>query len=319
MSETGKEVSPDTLRRKRVQRLKKAILISIALAVLIPLIACILLFVYVHKLEKQVEQLQQIVAESETLSVSSEENGLKEGLSDGDAMEAEVTEANDAEVEGMEANDEDTWDGIRREYLTFDDGPSIYTDDILDILNEYDVKATFFVVGKEEEVYAPLYQRIVDEGHAIGMHSYSHKYSEIYASVDAFSDDVVKMKKFLKEKTGIECSLYRFPGGSSNTVCEDGMGPFIEYLNEQDITYFDWNITSKDASPVMQDAQTIADNCTGQLENYENAVILMHDSGDKSSTVEALPIIIERIQAMENTEIVPITDETVPVQHRISE
>ncbi|MDE6608589.1 MAG: polysaccharide deacetylase family protein [Lachnospiraceae bacterium] len=69
---------------------------------------------------------------------------------------------------------------MRKVYLTFDDGPSVYTGEILDILKEYDVKATFFVVGKEGEKYEELYKRIVEEGHTLGMHSYSHKYSEIY-------------------------------------------------------------------------------------------------------------------------------------------
>ena len=98
---------------------------------------------------------------------------------------------------------------VRKVYLTFDDGPSGNTSRILDILAEYDVKATFFVVGKEEEQYQELYKRIVDEGHTLGMHSYSHKYDEIYQSVDSFAQDMSKLQEFLYETTGVWCQIGR--------------------------------------------------------------------------------------------------------------
>ena len=92
---------------------------------------------------------------------------------------------------------------VRKVYLTFDDGPSSNTNRILDILADYDVKATFFVVGKEEEEYQALYNRIVEEGHTLAMHSYSHKYNEIYQSVESFSTDLSKLQEFLYDTTGV--------------------------------------------------------------------------------------------------------------------
>jgi len=101
-------------------------------------------------------------------------------------------------------------DTTRKVYLTFDDGPSIYTDEILDILKEYHVKATFFVVGKEDAASQKAIRRIVAEGHTLGMHSYSHKYSELYASREAFQEDFEKERDYLETLTGSKIAFYRF-------------------------------------------------------------------------------------------------------------
>ena len=202
-------------------------------------------------------------------------------------------------------------------YLTFDDGPSGNTEAILDILARYHVQGTFFVVGKEGEVYRPLYRRIVEEGHTIGMHSYSHKYNEIYASVDAYAEDLSKLQEYIYETTGTWSRICRFPGGSSNTVSKVDMEELIDYLNEQDIDYFDWNVSSLDATGRKLSVEEIAGNVLNDIEKHSTAVVLMHDADDKTTTVEALPIIIEALQAMENVEILPITDDTVRVQHVI--
>ena len=206
-------------------------------------------------------------------------------------------------------------EGIRKVYLTFDDGPSSNTGRILDILAEYDVKATFFVVGKEEERYQPLYNRIVDEGHTLAMHSYSHKYHEIYQSKESYVEDLTKLQEFLYETTGVWCRYCRFPGGSSNTVSKVDMHELIAYLDEQDMTYFDWNIVSGDASNSYISPGDIIRNCTRKIGEFDEVIILMHDAAEKDSTVEALPGLIEQIQAMEDTKILPITDDTEPIHH----
>lgn len=217
------------------------------------------------------------------------------------------------EYEGEEAFPEDG--SVHKVYLTFDDGPSSNTERILDILAQYDVKATFFVVGKEEEKYQELYKRIVAEGHTLGMHSYSHKYDEIYQSVDSYAQDLSRLQEFLYETTGVWCRYCRFPGGSSNTVSRVDMYDLITYLDEQDITYFDWNIASGDASNSYISKETIISNCMTNLPQYQESIILMHDASNKNTTVEALPALIEQIQAMDNTVIVPITEDTEPIQH----
>ena len=205
-------------------------------------------------------------------------------------------------------------EGTRYVYLTFDDGPSTYTDDILDILAEYDVKATFFVCGKPDAKYTDVYKRIVSDGHTLGMHSYSHKYSEIYSSMDSYKADLDKLRIFLYETTGVWSKYYRFPGGSSNKVSKVPITELVDYLDSSEITFFDWNVSAgDDRAGATKD--TIYANIVNNVPRFKHCIVLMHDAADKRSTVDALPEIIEAIQAMDDTVIVPITDDTLPVQH----
>jgi len=224
-----------------------------------------------------------------------------------------VDEFKETRIADEDSPEEET--DVRKVYLTFDDGPSSNTNRILDILAEYDVKATFFVVGKEEEEYQSLYKRIVEEGHTLAMHSYSHKYNELYQSVESFQSDLRRLQEFLYDTTGVWCRYYRFPGGSSNKVSKVDMHELIAYLEGQDMSYFDWNISSGDASSSYVSPQDLIRNCTAKLQDYDEAIILMHDAAGKDSTVEALPELIETIQGMEDTEIVPITDDTERIHH----
>lgn len=203
----------------------------------------------------------------------------------------------------------------RQIYLTFDDGPSKNTDRILDILQEYGVKATFFVVGKTDASSVRAYKRIVEEGHTLGMHSYSHDYQELYCSLQSFSEDLARLQEYLYDLTGVWSRYYRFPGGSSNTVSATDMQLLIRYLNENGICYYDWNVASGDAVSSKLSAEVIAQNCITQIEGKKECMILFHDASDKGSTVDALPMLIEQLQSMEDTEILPVTDDTHPVQH----
>ena len=208
-------------------------------------------------------------------------------------------------------------DGIHRVYLTFDDGPSIYTDDILDILDEYGVKATFFVVGRENTASYSRYIRIVEEGHTLGMHSYSHVYSDIYASPESFAADTQKIRSLLEDVTGQTPVFYRFPGGSSNDVSATDVRELADYLESQGIIYFDWNVSSGDAGKVPLTSDQIVRNALNGIETRDTTVILLHDTAAKRSTVAALPAILEALQAMDNVEILPITYDTAVIQHDI--
>lgn len=316
-----KDVGSD-IRRRRVRLLKKLIVIVPLSAILILLTVCIILGVRLHMVTGQLRVLQEQV------------NTMSEAATEADArLEAQAPDTDtDTDTGGglsytvsavdvsKEADEETAQDtpqeeAFRRVYLTFDDGPSSNTDRILDILAAYDVKATFFVVGKEEEEYRALYNRIVEEGHTLAMHSYSHKYSEVYQSVDSFAEDLSRLQEFLYDTTGVWCRYYRFPGGSSNTVSDVDMHELIAYLDGQDMMYFDWNISSGDASSSYISPDDIISNCMGTIRNFDEAMILMHDASNKDSTVEALPALIEQIQALEDTKIVPVTDDTGPIHH----
>ena len=279
---------------------------TIALAILIPVIGCILLSVRVFQLKKQVavltEQLSTEEMQEETSGVY-ETTKVEESVRDTETKAEEPAKINPVKSSG------------KKVYLTFDDGPSSNTDQILDILKDYDVKATFFVVGKTDERSVKAYQRIVEEGHTLAMHSYSHRYDEIYESKEAFARDLNSLQEYLYETTGVWPRIYRFPGGSSNTVSKVDMQELIEYLTDIGITYFDWNVASGDAVSRTLPAETIVNNCLSGIEKQKESVILMHDASNKGTTIEALPQIIEAIQEQGDAELLPITDETVPVQH----
>jgi len=251
----------------------------------------------------------EVPAEDTQSDVASEGNENSELTNGQGDMDLEGTqEAISGAVESMQG-------AAHKVYLTFDDGPSVYTDDILDILAAYNVKATFFVVGKEESFNEEMLNRIVDEGHTLGLHSYSHKYAEIYESVEAFTADFKKLQDAVYEATGYRSHVYRFPGGSSNQVSQLDMQEFVEYLESQKVQFYDWNVSAGDGASELLDVDTIVENCTRNITQRGTTIVLMHDSADKPTTMEALPKIIEKIQAMEDTEILPITEDTAPMHH----
>jgi peptidoglycan/xylan/chitin deacetylase (PgdA/CDA1 family) len=292
-------------------QLMKRLLVIIPLsAILILLILCVVLGVNLYEAKQELRALREQAAPAMAVGQASDSGEQSGELYTASGVDEFRRDASDAD-----GTVSDTEDGIRKVYLTFDDGPSSNTSKILDILAEYDVKATFFVVGKEEERYQPLYKRIVEEGHTLAMHSYSHKYNEIYQSKESYVEDLTKLQEFLYDTTGVWCRYCRFPGGSSNTVSRVDMHELIGYLEEQDMSYFDWNVSSGDASSAYISPEAIVRNSTANLGEFHEAMILLHDASDKDSTVEALPRLIEQIQAMEDTKIVPITDDTGAIHH----
>lgn len=202
----------------------------------------------------------------------------------------------------------------KRVYLTFDDGPSKNTEKILDILEKYDAKATFFVVGQEDYFSKKMYQRIVDEGHTLAMHSYSHDYSQIYKSKKAFVKDLRKIEKLLYDATGEEPVYYRFPGGTSNKVSKVSMKSLTSVITEKGFIYYDWNAMSGDASGKSLTKKQMITNVLKDVEIHNTSVVLMHDAADKKKTVEMLPELIKKLRKM-NVEILPIDQDTPLIQH----
>ena len=302
-------------RKKRVRRLKKIILGTIAAAVLIPVVTSICLLVRVISLNYKVQELESRIEEMSKAPVD-EVTGIYTTAfveeSSREVLETEeITEGTAAEPEAEKTVEE----AKKKVYLTFDDGPSSNTSEILDILKEYDVKATFFVVGKTDEQSLQAYQRIVAEGHTLAMHSYSHKYNEIYASKESFIQDLSMLQEYLYQVTGVWPRYYRFPGGSSNTISQANIQELIRYLDQVGITYFDWNVESGDAVSGWLSPEMIKSNCLGKMDVFDECMILLHDAAEKDTTVEALPQVIEEILGRGDAVFLPITEETVPVQH----
>lgn len=191
-------------------------------------------------------------------------------------------------------------------YLTFDDGPSNNTLKILDILKENDAKATFFIVGTSKIEYL---DDIYKSGNGIGIHCYNHDYSKIYSSVDRYVADFDKANKLVEKYTGKTTNIFRFPGGSSNTIskqyCNGIMSALTKKMPKKGLYYFDWNVDSGDAVSNSQPATQLIKNIkngiiyeisNGKYEFKKDICILMHDAEVKKSTVEALPQMIKYLR-----------------------
>lgn len=183
-------------------------------------------------------------------------------------------------------------------YLTFDDGPSENTDKVLKILKKYDAKATFFVTGNNQK-YNDSIRKAEKQGNTIALHTYTHDYATVYSSTEAYFNDLQQISDMVKQITGKAPKYIRFPGGSSNMVSANYsqgiMSKLDSMVHERGYEYFDWNCSSGDAASNSVPAQTIVDNSTNC--NYDQIMLLFHDSSPKTSTVEALPAIIENYKS----------------------
>ena len=173
-------------------------------------------------------------------------------------------------------------------YLTFDDGPSDrVTPKILDVLKEEDVQATFFIVGQNAVLRKEILKRAVREGHTLGVHSYSHIYNEIYASVQSLLDDINKCNAVIEEITGAPATIYRFPGGSFNLS-----EPLKQAVLDRGMRYIDWNASLNDAELQDPTPDLLFDTAIATAGKKNRVVLLAHDATDKTATAEALRNVI---------------------------
>ena len=184
-------------------------------------------------------------------------------------------------------------------YLTFDDGPSKNTPLILDILKNYNAKATFFVINSADIGYI---RRIHDEGHTVGLHTSCHNYAQIYSSTEAYFNDLNQISDKVESIIGIRPTVMRFPGGSSNQVsakyCKGIMTQLVTLVQQNGYSYFDWNISSGDADFATPSYTYIRNNVLNNARNKNSICVLMHDASAKTTTVQALPEIIEGLANM---------------------
>lgn len=181
-------------------------------------------------------------------------------------------------------------------YLTFDDGPSTsITPKILDILKEKGVNATFFILNYSDST-EHLVKREIEEGNSVGIHGYSHNYSEIYSSADVCYDNIIKLQQKIYNSTGVLTKVLRFPGGSSNTVsrkyCPGVMTDISKKVLDEGFKYYDWNVASGDSGDVKT-KEGVYKNVTTGLKPGRNNIVLMHDFSGNHKTLEALPEIID--------------------------
>ena len=169
-------------------------------------------------------------------------------------------------------------------YLTFDDGPSANIDNLLDLLDTYNVKATFFLVGMSVEIWPHLAKKVSDRGHSIGMHSYSHS-EKIYENIDNFKDDLDKCENVFKNAIGFTPNIYRLPFGSLNRyLSNENLELVSEELINRGYNYFDWNVSTGDGSNKTS-SDDIYINATRGMDEQEMPVILMHDTNNNTMNV----------------------------------
>ena len=184
-------------------------------------------------------------------------------------------------------------------YLTFDDGPSERTPEVLDILKTYGIKATFFVCGGTDEESQKYMKRVVDEGHTIAIHSISHDYGKIYESVESYLDDFYETYTCVYEATGVKPEIFRFPGGSINNYNRFTYMQIIAEMTRRGFVYYDWNVSGEDAVKGA-DWTSIYNNIMNYIpsDGTGRAIVLLHDSKDKHHTVNVLSDVIEELTDM---------------------
>ena len=201
-------------------------------------------------------------------------------------------------------------------YLTFDDGPGPYTQELLDVLAKYNVKATFFVTNSNSKYQDMIYQEYA-AGHAIGIHTYCHDYDKIYASEDAYFEDLQAMQDVIVAQTGQSANIIRFPGGSSNTVSDITPGlmtTLSQEVQNRGYQYFDWNVSSGDAGETTS-TDKVVENVISGIKSHNVSVVLQHDI--KEFSVEAVEKIIQ--WGLDNGyTFLPLNYNSPPAHHHIN-
>ena len=257
----------------------------------------------------------QITSLNSTITTLKNENkALRETIENLGATVPEEGGSDEGDDTITESSTSTSTESTKIAYLTFDDGPSHRTGEILDILKQENIKATFFVLKTKDE-YIPYLKRAAEEGHTIGVHSASHKYKEIYASVDAYLADFTECYNFIYENTGVEPTIFRFPGGSVNNYNQATCKDIAREMARRGFIYFDWNVESADSGNNLS-ANTIYNNIINGCKGKSRAVVIMHDSNSKTSTVEALPAVIKQLKA-DGWQFAALTNQVRPIVFRM--
>lgn len=193
----------------------------------------------------------------------------------------------------------------KKVYITFDDGPTFITEKLLDVLKNENVKATFFVVGKEIEGREAILKRIYEEGHSIGLHTYSHNLRKIYGSKESFISEMTKTSDKIKEVTGTSPKIIRFPGGSSHRLNES----LLASIHENGFKVYDWTSDIYDGEYPGLSVYRLTENAKKSKGNPLDVIILMHCNSNNKNTVRALPQIIKYYRE-KGYDILPIKEDT---------
>lgn len=287
-----------------VRFFKHLILTVLALAIIIPTTLSIIFGILWGRTKAEVRQLKQTAVTQPAAGQDKEQQTGSPVQPAGDSSQSEQDNSSPEFPAYQELYPElyakpaklNSIDQEKTVYLTFDDGPSARTPELLAILKEYNIKATFFVVGRESEEAKQWMRDIVAAGHTLGIHTYCHDYNQIYQSVEAYLEDFNAMYNLILETTGTAPQVFRFPGGSVNAYNGATYRDIISEMVRRGFVYFDWNRMSGDAVRGNVPADTLVENALDRADSMRRVFLLMHDSARFTNVVEALPRIIEGYQ-----------------------
>lgn len=197
-------------------------------------------------------------------------------------------------------------------YLTFDGSPTANTQRILDILDQYGVKATFFVVGRTDDASLDLMREIVARGHTIGLRSYSESFQTIYSSVEAYLEDFDRIYRLVHETTGVKAEIFRFPAGSVNAYNSGIYQELIAEMLRRNFVFFDWDVTGEDTRVGGVTAQKVEEAVLREMDGKSRGIVMLHDSAGKGAVVDALPHILSELQE-KGYGFQPLTAAVMPV------
>lgn len=276
---------------------KRLILVALLLLILVPMIFAITLNAQNKELRTQLEEGGQLP-------------GGKPGLS----QVAEPMEYQTAypELYGTAQIAEQRVRAANAVYLTFDSDLTDNTRLILDVLDQYGLKATFFVNGTTDEGGLAIMRDIVSRGHSIGLRNYSDSYQEIYQSVDAYLKDFEQIYNLVYETTGVKAEIFRFPAGSVNAYNSGIYQELIAEMLRRNFIFFDWNVSGEDTQVGDLTADSVASSVLSGMDGKERGIVLLRDSADKMAVVDALPGIIAELQNR-GYNFQPLTAAVLPV------
>lgn len=303
----------------------KILLIILGISLIIAIVALVLLCIKSKKNNKGAKTT--ILADATITKTTEDTSDKTENTSEVLTEEATTEEPTSETKESIVSRDakynkmalEAKEKGQKVVYLTFDDGSGALTPTVLDILDQYGVKATFFVVAEyspSEDFAKEQYNNIISKDHTLGIHSFTHSRANIYQSLDSFKTDVDKIYEFINRLTGYTPFVSRFPGGSATSFADERMSTeYIPYVLSKGLTYYDWNVSSGDGSGSITSDQ-VYQNVINGVQSKDTSVVLMHDGSGHEATVEALPRILDTLINQMNCVILPITESTTPVQSK---
>lgn len=267
----------------------------------------ILVLGIMYAAENAARQLWQEANSKNVVYAANGEQIFEEKINVTEAVVLETETVITEETESM--GQESTVQKEKTMYLTFDDGPTAEnTVSVLDTLKEKNIRATFFVVGENVEKHPDVAKRIVEEGHTLGIHCYSHDYEKIYESVDSYLEDFEKAYRIVYEVTGVKAELFRFPGGSINAYNKGVYKDIITAMTESGFIYYDWNASLEDAVKVSTPEKLLA-NAKETTLDRKKVIMLCHDT--VYNTTFCLGELIEQFPEYQ---MEPLTPEVTPIQ-----